>query len=84
MFGCDAIDENGCRIERDEDPDNKERAARAQAAVEAYQKAYTEETGDQQAPLSGLLTDLMHYCGQSGLDFDYALESARVNFSEEI
>lgn len=36
-----------------------------------------------EAEVSDLLTDLMHYCSLQGVDFDNAVESARLTFSEE-
>ncbi|WP_026416347.1 hypothetical protein [Actinomadura oligospora] len=69
-----------------ENNDNLSAAKNAQELLESYG-----ETSDalplRQLPgegeVSDLLTDLMHYCSLQGVDFDHALESARLTFADE-
>ncbi|MEV5574514.1 hypothetical protein AB0L06_31150 [Spirillospora sp. NPDC052269] len=66
--------------------DNLAAAKSAQELLELYgEKPDTlrlrELPGEEE--VSDLLTDLMHYCSLQGVDFDHALESARLAFADE-
>ena len=62
-------------------PTNDDRAAWAQEAISAFQKAV--RTDDQDA-LKDLLCDLMHWAPRHGDDFDACLRAARSCFEEEV
>lgn len=71
---------------------NEERAACAQAAVEAYAAAKIDNTTDlwdfsaqdAQDRLTDLLADLRHWASQNGLDFEQSLRSSQSHFECEL
>ena len=54
----------------------KERAKRVENALSTYD--------DPECSVSDLLADVMHHCETKGLDFQAALESATIFFTEEL
>lgn len=68
---------------------NSDRADWAIAALEAFaEQTGQDKSGDlanEPATVVGdLLTDLMHYCGQNGLDFTKILKDAKRTYEEEL
>jgi hypothetical protein len=59
--------------------DNEVRINRAITALETYSEAEEDLT----SRISDLLTDLMHFCKQQGVDFQGCLLSAEINFESE-
>lgn len=64
------------------DPDgmNDTRAAWAATVLVEFQKA---TRTDREDALADLLTDLLHWCDRTGLDFDTELARGRGNYQEE-
>lgn len=69
--------------------DNRKRAADAAATLADYAGKSGDEGADDQERLTDLLADLMHFCKRnadredSPMDFDRALETARIHFESE-
>ena len=61
--------------------DNETRAERAKAAIAAYEEAHEGYVEDD-APLSDLLTDLMHLVGPQ--EFADAYEMAQIHYNAEL
>jgi hypothetical protein len=59
---------------------NAQRAGFARTTLRHYNKIVRGEM--ETAPVD-LLSDLMHYCGQKGLDFDALVDSARNHYHDE-
>lgn len=59
---------------------------RAEAALDAFADVAVEENDERDTHdlISDLLTDLLHYCDETGCDFDVAISIAQGNFEEEI
>ena len=70
-----------------EPPTNKTRAEWASVGLEAFHSAVgdslTELEADPESVMSDLICDLMHFAVERGLDFEHALESARMNYEAE-
>ncbi|MFC5187201.1 hypothetical protein [Actinomadura harenae] len=67
-------------------PDNLASAKSAQELLEQYGAAPADQHLRQlpgEGQVSGVLTDLMHYCSLQGLQFDRAMDSARWTFASE-
>lgn len=60
---------------------NQSRAEWAAVALDAFQERTQTDAED---VLSDLLCDLMHWAGQSGLDFEHELERANSHYQTEI
>jgi hypothetical protein len=69
------------------DPDgmNNDRAAWAELAIDALGAATNMVTAGEsrETMLGDLLADLMHWCDRNGVDFNFKLEGARMNYEEE-
>ncbi|MCP2337928.1 hypothetical protein [Actinomadura rupiterrae] len=66
--------------------DNLDSAKSGQELVEAYQRQLADQSGSRipdRALISDMLTDLMHYCWLHGVNFDRAMEAARLTFAAE-
>lgn len=61
--------------------DNLARALTAATALAAFKRATRTDDEDL---LPDLLCNLLHYAGQSGIDFDAMLERARSNYEAEL
>lgn len=71
--------------QRNTEPTNKERADRMLATLAAYRKAQSGwDMPPDEADLSDLLADLMHWCKREGIDFAAELERAQENFQMEL
>jgi hypothetical protein len=64
------------------DPTNYDRAQRIPPTLAAYAEALGDGDPDE-STMRDLLTDLMHYSEQSGIDFDQELRVARHNYEFE-
>jgi len=68
---------------------NEQRAASGRTALEHYAKEAGDEWASDMERLTDLLADLMHFCARNAeredcpMDFDSALESARLHFEAE-
>jgi hypothetical protein len=62
------------------DMTNADRAERAFRAVQHYADG---DAFDHEEHTQDLMTDLMHYCDERGMDFDFLLSRARNNYTEE-
>jgi hypothetical protein len=60
---------------------NETRAERASAAIAAYEEAH-EDYDEDDAPLSDLLTDLMHLVGPQ--EFAAACDMAQIHYEAEL
>lgn len=58
-------------------PSNQHRAGRIESTLMEYRDP------DDEAALTDLLTDAMHYCAINGRDFEMALKRARRHFAFE-
>lgn len=83
-------DEDGFEAEGDpmmNDPeaarDNARRAAAALGALAWFTEQGHGDPADPEATLTDLLTDLMHYCDATDLDFGRAAQMARIHHFEE-
>jgi hypothetical protein len=66
------------------DPTNYDRAQRIPPTLATYAEALGDGNGEpDESTMRDLLTDLMHYSEQSGIDFDQELRVARHNYEFE-
>jgi hypothetical protein len=61
----------------------EEKADAARVAVEEHARATGNENDDYAGQLTDLLANVLHFCQQEGVDFERALESARIHFEHE-
>lgn len=71
------------RWEKDRDEDNADRAEAASQALSMHRQAKGNANEDE-ADFRDLLSDLMHYAKQEGLNFDEELDSACMNYNAEL
>ncbi len=65
-------------------PTNSERSARALVALDAYgQISDSTRPADRPTNFRNMITDLMHYADQHGLNFSKECLCAKVNFDAE-
>lgn len=64
------------------EPTNEERADRIYRLMLVY-KQYLGFSENKETYLIDLLTDLLHYCDEMGLDYDRAITTARMHHAEE-
>lgn len=63
---------------------NEERAHRAELAMQYYGDISGNDGEPERDNLTDLLTDIRHYAGTSGLDFDESARMAQIHYEAEI
>jgi hypothetical protein len=68
-----------------QDPTNDERAAWAAVGIAAFARVTDMDKAgeDTETIIGDFLTDLMHLCEHTGIDFDSKLDGARQNYEAE-
>ncbi len=61
------------------EPTNEDRVDR----IDAIREFYKDSSDDDEALVRDILTDLMHFCDDEGMDFNARLEMARMHYEEE-
>lgn len=70
----------------DGEPNNAKRAARMETILDIYAQASGSglpENTDASDNLTDMLADLLHWCGQKGVEFEEALDRAYVHWANE-
>ena len=71
-------------------PTNEDRAARAAAVVQFYTKDsdlathFRKDDGIDESDVCDVISDLLHYCNQSEMDWQSVLRNAKANFTLEL
>lgn len=64
--------------------DTRERAnARVEITLDLFYDGRGDDIDEPEQPIRDLLTDLVHYCTERGIDLDYALECAEQTARRE-
>lgn len=64
-------------------PSNDSRASQGKEALDAYIALHPDNYDDKETPLIDMLSDLMHFAYQDGINFEVALALAEGHFDAE-
>lgn len=64
-------------------PKHAKAVGNALEVLDGYAETIGDTTGDYPTVVQDLLSDLMHFCDQNGIEFDPLIGAARLNFEAE-
>ena len=65
-------------------PTNADRAERIYRAMQTYLRAKGGSEMETRLDIRDILTDIMHYCDEQGVDFEHEIIFSRDNYDAEV